>query len=82
MAMFEVGVVSSMLVFPFIIPFISLIQDVIKYHLDIPYHIFLLGAVIFLGQTLSIVLYYISKCLLIRLRQERRRNHNGKHIWT
>ena len=66
MAVFEIGVVSSMLAFPFIIPFISLIEDVTKYYLQMPYHIFLLGAVIFLGQTLSIVLYYISKYLLIR----------------
>ena len=60
MLLFELGIVSSMLAFPFIIPFISLVQDFLISELKVKNHIFLVGAVVFFGQTFSLILYYIS----------------------
>ena len=60
MLLFELGIVSSMLAFPFIIPFISLVQDFLISELKVNNNIFLVGAVVFFGQTFSLILYYIS----------------------
>ena len=59
MLLFELGIVSSMLAFPFIISFISLVQDFLISELKVNNNIFLVGAVVFFGQTFSLILYYI-----------------------
>ena len=64
MILFEFGIVSSSLAFPFICPFVSLILDKLMEILNVPNHIFLLGSIIYLSQIFSLILYQISKCLV------------------
>ena len=58
MILFEFGIVSSSLAFPFICPFVSLILDKLMEILNVPNHIFLLSQLSILVKFL--VLFYIK----------------------